>query len=290
MTGLTDEWYDTRETAQRQEGVNRGLSGVNAAGGERREMDGIEWLGIAITGGAGDIGAAMGAELTKHGARVTLIDRKSPAEAGPWLDRASANGTVAYVQADVTDRAAIDAALAALDPLDIAIANQAIGWGVPFLDLSQAQWQEHIDVNLTGCFNVGQAAARLMVARGRGGRILFTGSWVQEIPWPEISAYSATKAGIRMLARSMARELAQHRILVNVIAPGIVYAGLAKHQMETEPQYLKRIQHVIPLGRPQRAEEVAQATAFLCSSAASYLTGSVLLADGGCSLFQFDES
>jgi NAD(P)-dependent dehydrogenase (short-subunit alcohol dehydrogenase family) len=197
---------------------------------------------------------------------------------------------VAYVQADVTDREAIDATLADLDSLDIAIANQAIGGGVPFLELSQERWQEHIDVNLTGSFNVGQAAARLMVARERGGRILFTGSWVQDVPWPEISAYSTTKAGIKMLARSMARELARHKILVNVIAPGIVSAGLAKHQMETEPQYLRRIQHIIPLGRPQHAEEVAQATAFLCSSASGYITGSVLLADGGCSLFQFDES
>jgi NAD(P)-dependent dehydrogenase (short-subunit alcohol dehydrogenase family) len=252
-------------------------------------MEGIEGLGIAITGGAGDIGSAMGAELTKHGALVTLIDRKSPAAAAPWLKRASMHGPVAYVQADVTDRSAIDIALGALDPFDIAIANQAIGRGIPFLELTQEQWREHIDVNLTGCFNVGQAAARLLVECGRGGRILFTGSWVQEVPWPEISAYSATKAGVRMLARSMARELAAHKILVNVIAPGIVYAGLAKHQMETEPQYLRRIQHVIPLGRPQRAEEVAQATAFLCSSASSYITGSVLLADGGCSLFQFDE-
>jgi NAD(P)-dependent dehydrogenase (short-subunit alcohol dehydrogenase family) len=252
-------------------------------------MDGIDGLNIAISGGAGDIGSAMAAELTKHGGHVTLIDRKSRDEAGPWIERASANGVVDYVQADVTDRPAIDAALAGIGSLDIAIANQAIGRGIRFLDLTQEQWQEHVDVNLTGCFNVAQSAARLMVERGQGGRILFTGSWVQEIPWPEISAYSTTKAGVRMLARSMARELAAQTILVNVIAPGIVYAGLAKHQMETEPQYLRRIQHVIPLGRPQQAEEVAQATAFLCSSAASYITGSVFLADGGCSLFQFDE-
>jgi NAD(P)-dependent dehydrogenase (short-subunit alcohol dehydrogenase family) len=227
--------------------------------------------------------------LTRLGAAVTLIDRKSPDEAAPWLERARRHGEVAYVQADVRDRAAIDAAVAALDPLDVAIGNAAIGHGIPFLDLTPAQWQEHLDVNLTGCFNVGQSAARLMVERGRPGRIIFTGTWVQEVPWPEISAYSASKAGVRMLARSMARELAPHRILVNVIAPGIVYAGLARHQMETEPQYARRIQHVIPLGRLQEAEEVAKATAFLCSDAAAYMTGSVLLADGGCSLFQFGE-
>jgi NAD(P)-dependent dehydrogenase (short-subunit alcohol dehydrogenase family) len=252
-------------------------------------MEGIEGLGVAITGGAGDIGAAMGAELTRLGASVTLIDRKSPAEAEEWITRAQQHGKVSYVRADVTDRTAIDAALAAIDSLDVAIGNAAIGHGVPFLELTQEKWQEHVDVNLTGCFNLGQSAARLMVARGRGGRIIFTGTWVQEVPWPEISAYSATKAGVRMLARSMARELAVHNILVNIIAPGIVYAGLAKKQMETEPQYARRIQHVIPLGRLQEAEEVAKATAFLCSSGASYMTGTVLLADGGCSLFQFDE-
>jgi hypothetical protein len=102
-------------------------------------------------------------------------------------------------------------------------------------------------------------------------------------------AYSVSKAGIRMLARQMARELAGHGILVNVIAPGIVRAGLAKQQMETEPQYARRIKHVIPLGEPQTAEQVARATAFLCSEAADYMTGSTLLVDGGCSLFQFDE-
>ena len=253
-------------------------------------MDGVDGRGIVITGGAGDIGAAMGAELRRLGAAVTLLDRNPAAEAEPWLARARAHGDVAYVQVDVRDRAAIDAALAAIDPLDVAIGNAGIGYGIPFLEITEAQWREHLDVNLTGCFNVGQAAARLMVQRNRPGRIIFTGTWVQEVPWPEIAAYSASKAGVRMLARSMARELATHRILVNVVAPGIVYAGLAKHQMETEPQYARRIRHVIPLGDLQSAEQVAKATAFLCSSGADYMTGAVLLVDGGLSLFQFDEN
>jgi len=252
-------------------------------------MDRLDGLGIAITGGAGDIGAAMGAELRRRGARVTLIDQKPPADAAPWLDRAGTHGDVAYRQADVRDRAAIDDALGRIDPLDVAIGNAAIGHGIPFLEITPEQWRDHLDVNLTGCFHVGQAAARLMVARGRPGRIIFTGSWVQEVPWPEIAAYSASKAGVRMLARSMARELASYRILVNVIAPGIVDAGLARHQMETEPQYARRVRHVIPLGEPQSVEQVARATAFLCSDGADSMTGATLLVDGGCSLFRFDE-
>jgi NAD(P)-dependent dehydrogenase (short-subunit alcohol dehydrogenase family) len=252
-------------------------------------MNHLDGRGIAITGGAGDIGAAMGAELTRLGATVTLIDRKTPAEAEPWLERAREHGDVAYVQADVRDREAIDAALSAIEPLDVAIGNAAVGHGIPFLEITPRQWQEHLDVNLTGCFNLGQSAARLMVEREHPGRIIFTGSWVQEVPWPEIAAYSATKAGVRMLARSMARELAPHKILVNVIAPGIVNAGLARHQLETEPQYARRVRHVIPLGELQTTAQVARATAFLCSDAADYMTGSVLLVDGGCSLFQFGE-
>jgi NAD(P)-dependent dehydrogenase (short-subunit alcohol dehydrogenase family) len=253
-------------------------------------VDRLDGLGIAITGGAGDIGAAMGKELCARGAAVTLVDLRPPEEAAPWLERASGeDGEVRYVRADVTDRVALDEALARIEPLDVAIGNAGIVESAPFLEITEGQWQTHLAVNLTGCFNLGQSAARLMVERGKPGRIVFTGSWVQEVPWPEITAYSVSKAGIRMLARQMARELAGHGILVNVIAPGIVRAGLAKRQMETEPQYARRVKHVIPLRKPQTAEQVARATAFLCSEAADYMTGSTLLVDGGCSLFQFDE-
>ncbi len=253
-------------------------------------MGDLDGRGVAITGGAGDIGAAMGRELSRQGASVTLIDRKSPEEAEPWIEGArGGNGKVRYAQVDVRDRDTLDEALAGIDPLDVAIGNAGIVDSAPFLEITEEQWENHLDVNLTGCFNLGQSAARLMVERKKPGRIVFTSSWVQEVPWPEITAYSVTKAGLRMLARQMARELSPHGILVNVIAPGIVRAGLAKRQMETEPQYARRVKNVIPLGEPQTAEQVAAATVFLCSDAADYMTGSSLLIDGGCSLFQFDE-
>jgi NAD(P)-dependent dehydrogenase (short-subunit alcohol dehydrogenase family) len=240
-------------------------------------------LGVVLTGGAGDIGAAVAAELAARGAELTLIDAKTADEAKPWLDRVGAE--VVYVQADVRDRARIDEILAQVDPLDVAIANAGIVEAAPVLEITQDQWTRQLDVNLTGSFNVAQAAARIMVARGRGGRILFTGSWVQEVPWPEIAAYSASKAGLRMLARSLARELAQHDILVNVLAPGIVEAGLAGRQLAAEPHYARRVEKAIPLARLQTTAQVAKAMAFLCSPDADYLTGSVLLADGGASLF-----
>jgi NAD(P)-dependent dehydrogenase (short-subunit alcohol dehydrogenase family) len=248
----------------------------------------LDGLGIAVTGAAGDLGHAMSLELAQRGAQVTMIDRVSESEARPRVDAVAAVGDCAYRRVDVTDRAAVDAALAGVDPLDVAIGNAGIVESAPFLEVTVDQWRAHLEVNLSGCFNVGQAAARLMVARERPGLVLFTGSWVGEIPWPEISAYCVSKAGVRMLARSMARELAGHGIRVNVVAPGIVFAGMARRQYESDPNYRRRASVVVPLGELGTPQQVAQATAFLCSPEAAYMTGSVLLVDGGASLFQFE--
>jgi NAD(P)-dependent dehydrogenase (short-subunit alcohol dehydrogenase family) len=231
----------------------------------------------------------MALELAGRGAHVTMLDRVSEAEASERVAAVAAAGSCSYRQVDVTDRAGVDAALGSVEPLDVAIGNAGIVDAAPFLEVTQAQWQTHLDVNVTGCFNVGQAAARLMVQRGTRGQIIFTGSWVGEIPWPEISAYSVSKAGVRMLARSMARELAGSGIRVNVVAPGIVMAGMARRQYETDPDYARRAAIVIPLGEFGTAEQIAKATAFLCSADADYMTGSVLLVDGGASLFRFGE-
>lgn len=249
----------------------------------------LDGLGVAITGAAGDLGHAMSLELARLGAHVTMIDRVGEDQASERIGAVGRVGRCAYVQADVTDRSAIEAALRDVDPLDVAIGNAGIVEPAPFLEVTPEQWQAHLDINLTGCFNVGQVAAQLMVQRDRPGLVLFTGSWVGEIPWPEIGPYCVSKAGVRMLARSMARELAAHRIRVNVVAPGIVHAGMARRQYETDPAYARRASVVIPLGEMGTAEQVAHAVAFLCSSEAAYMTGSVLLVDGGASLFQFGE-
>jgi len=248
----------------------------------------LEGLGIAVTGAAGDIGNAMAVELARRGARVALLDRVAEADAAERIAAVAAVGSCSYHVVDVTDRAAVDTALSGIEPLDVAIGNAGIVQWAPFLDVTADQWQAQLDVNLTGCFNVGQAAARLMVERGRPGKVIFTGSWVGEIPWPEITAYSVSKAAVRMLARSMARELAQFGIRVNVVAPGIVLAGMAKRQHDSDPNYARRAAAAIPLGDLGTVEQIAQATAFLCSANSDYMTGAVLLVDGGASLCQFE--
>jgi NAD(P)-dependent dehydrogenase (short-subunit alcohol dehydrogenase family) len=159
---------------------------------------------------------------------------------------------------------------------------------MPFLEITQESWQRQIDINLTGAFNVAQAVARKMVVAKTGGVVIFTSSWVAEIPWPEITAYAASKAGLNMLMKQMARELAPYGVRANAIAPGIVRAGMGGRQLREEPQYAARVAKVIPLGEPGTPVEIAQAVVYLAGPQAAYMTGSILLLDGGCSLFQFD--
>ncbi|HUN08387.1 MAG TPA: SDR family NAD(P)-dependent oxidoreductase [Aggregatilineales bacterium] len=246
-----------------------------------------------ITGGAGDLGNAMALHLAQEGAAVSLWDIKSEAEAAPQIDRIkSATLNVHYQQVDIRDRVAVDAAFNAVmeqfGSLDIVCANAGIVEAAPFLEITPESWTRHIEINLTGSFHVGQQAARLMVRQGKGGRIIFTSTWVSAIPWPEITAYTASKGGLNMLMKQMARELAPHKILVNAIAPGIVKAGLAGRQLVEEPQYAARVAKVIPLGEPGTPEEIARAVVYLAGPHTAYMTGSILTLDGGCSLFQFD--
>jgi NAD(P)-dependent dehydrogenase (short-subunit alcohol dehydrogenase family) len=245
---------------------------------------------VIITGGAGDIGSGMGARLALDGFAVTLVDARVPHNESAFL--ASLGGEskqISFRKADVRNRPEIDAILSEfISDTTIVIANAGIVKSAPFLKITTEQWHEHLDINLTGVFNTLQSAARLFASEKKKGHIILIGSWVGKVPWPEIAAYSVTKAGIEMLAKSAARELAPQGIRVNVIAPGIVRAGLAKHQLETEPQYAKRVAKVIPLGNLQTVEQVAAVASFLCSDGGNYFTGSTLLADGGASLFQFD--
>jgi NAD(P)-dependent dehydrogenase (short-subunit alcohol dehydrogenase family) len=241
-----------------------------------------------ITGAAGDLGNEMAVHLAREGAHIVMWDVRAETDAAARIERVRTEGGATYRQVDVRDRAAVDAGIAALERLDIVCSNAGIVESAPFLEVTQENWQKHLDVNLTGCFNVCQAAARKMVADKTQGRIILTSTWVSSIPWPEISPYTASKAGVDMLTRSMARELARYGIRVNAVAPGIVKAGLAGRQLVEEPQYAARVAKVIPLGEPGTPVEIAQAVVYLASPQTAYMTGSILLLDGGCSLFQFD--
>lgn len=248
---------------------------------------------ILITGGLGDIGRVVVSRLLNHGARVVVNDvvREEQAGAGMVESGWPAQRCV-YVPADVGDsqeaRSLVERAAAAFGGLDIAICHAGLTHSGPLVECSDEDWDRVLDVNLRGGFLVAQASARTMIQAGTRGKIVFTSSWVQDVPWPDIAPYNVSKSGIKMLMRSMARELAAYGIRVNAVAPGIVAVGMAKRQWDAEPDYRRRAAKAIPLGSMLPPESVADAFLFLCSDASDYMTGATLLVDGGSSLYPMD--
>ena len=240
---------------------------------------------VAITGGTGEIGLAMAAAFARQGAQVTLLDKTPPSGAvAATVEEIGAR----FQSMDVTDERSVNAVVGSLAGIDVAIANAGVHRGARFLELSAENWRLMLEVNLTGVFLFCQAAARKMIARKAGGSIVITGSWVQDIPNVDNTGYCSSKAGVSMLARCMALELGELGIRVNVVAPGIVDAGMAKRQIQIDPAFARKATKGIPLGRLQTAEQVAQAAVFLSSEQAASVTGVTLLVDGGLSLFKYE--
>lgn len=248
---------------------------------------------ILITGALGAIGQAVVSALAAHGATVFANDILSDEDANSIaaMQRWPAS-RYRYVRADITKSDEVDrlltAAVAQTGRLDVALCHAGMVQGCPILNYSEKDWDRIVDLNLKGSFLTAQAAARIMARQKTTGKIIFTSSWVQDVPWPEITPYAVTKSALRTMMRGMARELAHLGIRVNAIAPGIVGAGMAKRQWDSDPDYRRRAGKAIPLGNLQTVESVANALLFLCSDAADYMTGATLLVDGGCSLYPMD--
>jgi NAD(P)-dependent dehydrogenase (short-subunit alcohol dehydrogenase family) len=248
---------------------------------------------IVISGGCGAIGVGIVKKLTDHGASVTVNDLLEPAAAQARLHEAGVSPEkMTYVQADLTESPEVDALIGAarsrFGPIHTALCHIGTVIPKPILEVTGEEWDRTMAVNVRTAFLLGKAAARAMIEDQIAGQLIFTTSWVADVPWPEIGPYNASKAAMKQLMRSFARELADRGIRANAIAPGIVSVGLAKHQWDTDPSYRARAQKAIPLGQMQPLESVANAFLFLCSPAADYMTGSVLLVDGGCSLYPMD--
>jgi NAD(P)-dependent dehydrogenase (short-subunit alcohol dehydrogenase family) len=258
--------------------------------------NGREVRSILITGACGDIGAALAAEFARAGAeapretRLTLCDLVPPHDAEARVQALREQGaTVMYRQVDVTEADAVsrfvDQAVCDFGGIDLCIGNAGIVERGNLIDLPVDAWRRTLDVNLTGCFLVGQAAARAMRRSRRGGHIVFISSWVQDVPRETIGAYCASKGGLKMLAKCMALELGRDGIRVNLIAPGFVDAGLTGQNLEAHPERRAGMEASIPLGRLISAQKLARTVRLFCGDDAGYLTGATLLVDGGSSLF-----
>ena len=257
-------------------------------------VDGVQLIGtrILLTGGLGEIGLVICRRLLALGANVVVSDVASRETAAKKLDDAGCAGAE-YSWCDVASSDAVEdlferAAAASGTEFDVVCAHAGVAGSGPVESYPVDAFDTLMAVNMRGAFLVASTAARRWKALGRRGNLVFTTSWVQDVPWPEIAPYSASKAAVHSLMRSFARELAPYGIRSNAIAPGIVGVGMARRQWDDDLAYRARAQRAIPLGQLQTPESVADGVLFLVSGLSSYMTGSTLLVDGGASLYPMD--
>jgi NAD(P)-dependent dehydrogenase (short-subunit alcohol dehydrogenase family) len=236
----------------------------------------------AITGGALGIGRATALTFAEEGATIALGDVQIEAAETVAQEIRGRGGKAIAVGLDVGDaaqvQAFVDRVAEVFGRLDVMFANAGIAHSAPFLEHPEAQWHRVLRVNLTGVFLCCQAAARQMVKQGGGGRIITTASINGFRGVENLAGYNAAKAGVIELTRTMAVELAQHRIAVNAIAPAQIDTRLTRSLPEGARR--RRVER-IPMGRFGEPDEVARAALFLASDDASYVTGHTLAVDGG---------
>jgi NAD(P)-dependent dehydrogenase (short-subunit alcohol dehydrogenase family) len=232
-----------------------------------------------VTGAAQGIGEACVRRFAREGAQCVIADVDDAR--GQAL--ATELGAL-YVHCDVGDKAQVDALVAATlsahGRIDVLVNNAGIFKAADFLDVSEADFDAVLRVNLKGSFLVGQAVAREMVRTGRGS-IVNMSSVNAVLTIPTIASYNVSKGGINQLTRVMALALADKGVRVNAVAPGTIATELAAKAVLTSDEAKNRIMMRTPMKRLGEPAEVADAVAWLASDAASYVTGEIVVVDGG---------
>ncbi len=215
-----------------------------------------------VTGGASGLGKASARRLAADGIRVITLDL----------------ATTADFVVDVTDTRAVQEAMAEIGPVDIAINSAGIvGPNKPLWEIDDREWSRTFEVNVTGTFNICRAVVPSMIERG-WGRIVNFASMAGKDGNPNLSAYSASKAAVIGLTKSLGKELATSGVLVNVVAPAVIATPMNE---ATSPEVLAYITGLIPMRRVGQPEEVAELVAWLASDKCSFSTGAVYDISGG---------
>jgi 2-deoxy-D-gluconate 3-dehydrogenase len=235
-----------------------------------------------VTGASRGIGRGLALALAEAGADVFITDISG---ADSVLEELRGRGRrAASVKADLSDAALVptiaQACVKEMGRLDIVINNAGIIRRAPLLEFSEKDWDDVLMVNLKAMFLLSQAAARIMIGQGNGGRIINTASLLSFQGGILVPSYTAAKSGVAGLTRALANELAPHAITVNAIAPGYIATDNTKALRE-DPVRSKAILERIPLGRWGSPEDLQGAVIFLASECARYVTGSIVTVDGG---------
>jgi meso-butanediol dehydrogenase / (S,S)-butanediol dehydrogenase / diacetyl reductase len=241
-----------------------------------------------VTGGGSGIGAGIAQVLAEAGAAVAVADLNADAAAA--VAAALPGAGHLGLRLDVTDRASTDQAVSQVEqqlgPIDVLVNNAGISSVAPFLEITDADWDRLLGVNLRGVFVVTQRVLGPMVARG-SGRVINISSMAGKEGLPNLAHYCATKFGVIGLTQSLAREVAADNVTVNAVCPGVVRTPLwddpatgILNQLDGENGWQAFLSG-IPLGRPQSAADIGHACAYLASDRAANITGEALNVSGG---------
>ncbi|MBD2309316.1 glucose 1-dehydrogenase [Chroococcidiopsis sp. FACHB-1243] len=239
-----------------------------------------------VTGSSQGIGSAVAVRLAKEGANVVIDYRSHPEGAEATLKQVEATGRKGYiVQADlgvVSDvRRLVAESIQYFGQLDILVNNAGVdGKNTDFWDITEANYDAVLNVNLKGAFFATQAIVQHLIETKRKGKIINISSVHEELPFPHFTPYCASKGGLKMVMRNLAVELGSLGITINNVAPGAIETPINTNLLN-DPQKLGALLQNIPLGRLGKPEDIGPVVAFLASSDADYITGSTFFVDGG---------
>ncbi len=242
-----------------------------------------------VTGANSGIGRTIALRLAREGAAVAINYLSHPEAADEMVKLiGDSGGRALAVRADVSVEQQVDEMFARIKAefggLEVLVNNAGMETQHPILEMPADAWRKVLDVNLTGAFLCAQRGARLMIEDKTGGAIINISSVHNIIPWGGFAHYCASKAGLDMLTKTMALELATEQVRVNSVAPGAIATPINQN-VWGDPKGLSDLLTKIPMERIGQTEEVAAAVAFLCSDEASYITGAMLYVDGGMTLY-----